>query len=246
MVTEPVRVVSARHLRALRASQRRLRWGLGLVVGLAVALGVSAAGRAAGGGLLSWGRMLPGSVPLGEADNAGAACQDRRLSSAVDDPLYDQYLQQYEPLRDDAERRRYVTAQVLAAAALHRLDPDLLFALIAAESSFDSEAVSHKEARGLGQMLFATARAVAPDAVRTPEDLHDVPRNLYATALHLRQLLGKTEGDLNSALRAYYAGLSDRNTREPDRDQYVARVSTRYAYLKTKRTYHRLNAAPAD
>ena len=138
----------------------------------------------------------------------------------MDAPLYDEFLRQYTPLRADGDRRRYVTAQVLAAAALHRLDPDLLFALIAAESGFDSEAVSPKAARGLGQMVFATAR-------------------------DLRQLLGERKGDLRAALRAYYAGRGDRNLRGPDRDQYVARVSTRYASLKTKRSYERLNATPA-
>ena len=230
MVTEPVRVVPARHLQELRASQRRLRWAFGLVVGLAVALGVSAVGRPDDPVLLA---------------EARTTCQYRGLLAVVDDPLYDEFLRAYMPMRDDTERRRYVTAQVLAAAALHRLDPDLLFALIAAESGFDSEAVSSKKARGLGQMVFATAKAVAPDAVRRPEDLYDVPRNLYATALHLRQLLREKRGDLRGALRAYYAGRWDRNPKKLDREEYVARVSTRYAYLKTKRNFDRQNTTPA-
>ncbi len=240
MITEPVRVISARRLEALRASQRRLRWSFGLGVCLALAFGVCAAGPPHGRGQLSRGLALTEAVSLAEAADARDTVWDAALLSAVDDPLYDRFLQQYEPLRTKGERRRYVTAQVLAAAAVHRLDADLLFALIAAESGFDSEAVSPKGARGLGQMVFATARAVAPDAVRSPEDLHDVPRNLYATALHLRQLLDATEGDLRWALRTYYAGTGDRNVTGPDRDQYVARVSTHYAHLKAKRSYDHL------
>src|SRR5574341_1331547 len=114
MFNDPVRVVPLRYLETLRASRRRLRWGFGLVAGLAVALGLSAAGG------------LTGPVLLRGASDANATCPYRGLLSAVDEPLYDEFLRQYAPLRDDGELRRLVTAQVLAAAALHRLDPDLL------------------------------------------------------------------------------------------------------------------------
>jgi soluble lytic murein transglycosylase-like protein len=126
------------------------------------------------------------------------------------DPLYDEFLKEFKSLRGNQGRRRYLAGQVLGAAAEHHVDPDLLFALIAAESSFDSKAVSPKGARGLGQMMFATARVVAPTVVRRVEDLHDVPRNLYATALHLRQLLDEHGGDPRMTLRIYYAGPKGR------------------------------------
>lgn len=237
-MTEPVRLIPVRRLAALEASRRRLRWGLGALACLTVALLVNAAARPRG-------LELPNAARPAEASTLGTARDERGLLPAVQDPLYDQFLQEYAPLRGDAERRRYLMAQVLAAAAVHQVDPDLLFALIAAESSFDSKAVSPKGARGLGQMQFATARAVAPGTVRHPEDLHDVPKSLHATALHLRQLLGDGKGDLRWALRAYYAGAWDPNGEGRDRDRYVARVSTHYAYLKAKRAYHHLNARAA-
>lgn len=236
-MAEAVRLISARRLEALEVSLRRLRWGLGMaMVSLAVALAMGAAGRPVA-------LRLTTAVRLAEASSADIVDGERTLLAAVDDPLYDGFLQEYPPLRDDPARRRFLTAQVLAAAAVNHLDPDLLFALIAAESRFDSEAISPKGARGLGQMKFSTARAVAPGAVREPEDLHDIPRNLHATALHLRGLLEGSRGDLRGALRAYYAGGWDRNGRAPDRDKYVARVSTYYAFLKGKRTHRHLAAA---
>ena len=239
-MVEAMRLISSRRLEALEVSRRRLRWGLAAMAGLALALAVGAGGRPAG-------VNLSGAVRLAEASTADVAAGERTLLTAVNDPLYDGFLREYQPLRADPERRRYLTAQVLAAAAVHHVDPDLLFALIAAESGFDSEAVSPKGARGLGQMKFATAQAVAPGAVRRPEDLHDVPRNLHATALHLRQLLDERAGDLREALRAYYAGGWDRHLRARDRDQYVARISTHYAFLKGKRTHrHMAEAATAD
>jgi soluble lytic murein transglycosylase-like protein len=161
------------------------------------------------------------------------------------DPLYDEFLKEFKSLRGNEGHRRYLAGQVLAAAAEHYIDADLLFALIAAESNFDSNAVSSKGARGLGQMMFATARAVAPTIVRRAADLHDVPRNLYATALHLRQLLDEHDGDLRAALRTYYAGPKSRYGKRLGWDQYMARVSTYYANLKTRHAYQQLMAMHA-
>jgi soluble lytic murein transglycosylase-like protein len=79
--------------------------------------------------------------------------------------------------------------------------------------------------------------------VGRPEDLHDVPRNLYATALLLRQLMDEGSGDLREALRAYHGGPRVGSGKGRDSDQYVARVSTYYAYLKGRRTYRQLAAA---
>lgn len=223
----------SRRLEALDTSLRRLRRAVWLLSCLVIGLAVGAVGR-------------PAEFPA-EASSAGVAAGERAFLSAIEDPFYGQFLQEFEPLRSDPERRRYLTAQVLAAAAVHHVDPDLLLALVAAESGFNSHAVSHKGARGLGQLQFRTAHAVAPLAVRRPEDLHDVSRNLYATARHLRQLLNERAGDLRAALRAYYAGAWDRNRGRRDRDTYVSRVSTYYASLKAQRAHRRVTGdAPAE
>jgi soluble lytic murein transglycosylase-like protein len=222
------------------ASEQRLRWGIWTLLSFpALALAVAIPGRTAEAPLAS-------AVRLVEASAAGIPQREEAaLLPDLQDRMYDEFLNEFKPLRGNTARRRYLTGQVLAAAAEHYVDADLLFALIAAESSFDSNAVSSKGARGLGQMMFTTARAVAPGVIRRVEDLHDVPRNLYATALLLRQLLDEHGGDLRAALRTYYAGPKSRYGKRLDWDQYIARVSTYYAYLKTRRTYQQLTAMRA-
>ncbi len=219
--------------------ERRRRWSIRALSRLAVLLVFTISGCTAEAPLSS-------AMPLAEA-SAAEILYEKEVGPIPlpQDRMYDEFLNEFKPLRGNAARRRYLTGQVLAAAAEHYVDADLLFALIAAESSFDSNAVSSKGARGLGQMLFTTARAAAPGVIRRVDDLHDVPRNLYATALHLRQLLDEHGGDLRAALRTYYAGPKSRFGKRLDWDQYVARVSTYFAYLKTRRAHQQLTAMRA-
>ena len=237
-MSEPTPSIWIRRLEALEASQRRLRWGMAVLACLVVALAVAGYGRPVE-------VSSSGAVGFAEANIAGILHGEEASRPALHDPLYDEFLGEFGRLRGDGERRRHLAAQILAAGAEHRVDPDLLFALIAAESSFDSEAVSSKGARGLGQMMFPTALAVAPGVVRQPEDLHDVRRNFYTTALHLRQLMDERGGDLRAALRAYYGGSGVRIGPGHGSDPYVARVSTCYAYLKGRHTYRQFAAAQA-
>jgi len=237
---EPESLIWIHRVEALETSQRRLRWGIWALSCLAITLAVAIAGPTAEVPLSSEMRRA-------EATSAESLHGKEAMLPGHQDPLYDEFLGGFKRLRGDAVRRRYLTAEVLAASAEHHVDPDLLFALIAAESRFDSKAVSPKGARGLGQMMFRTARSVAPQEVRGPEDLHDVPRNLHTTALHLRQLMDDASGDLREALRAYHGGSGVRSGKGRESDQYVARVSTYYAYLKGRRTYRQLaSAQPAE
>lgn len=161
---------------------------------------------------------------------------------AVSDPVYDHFLQGFRPLHADARRRSYLVAEVVTAANQNRIDPDLLFALVAVESNFNSTAVSPKGARGLGQIMFATGRMVAPRIVREPEDLYSVPRNLHVTALYLRRLLIERNGDLRTALAAYRTGAAVGHLLGRDDTVYVDRICRHFAFLKTKREYREMTA----
>jgi hypothetical protein len=86
------------------------------------------------------------------------------------------------------------------ACALHQVSPDLVKAVIAAESEFDLLAVSSKGARGLMQLMPATARRFGVS------DSFDARQNILAGTQYLRILLDQFSGDVELALAAYNAG----------------------------------------
>jgi len=93
-------------------------------------------------------------------------------------------------------------AEIYAAARRHELNPQLVAALVRAESAFDSGALSTKGARGLMQLMPATARrfGLGERQIFEPE------RNLEAGTRYLRWLLDRFDGDVVRALAAYNAG----------------------------------------
>ena len=85
-------------------------------------------------------------------------------------------------------------------AALVKISPELLHAVIATESRYDSRAVSSRGAIGLMQLLPATAKrfgAIDPYATRD---------NVLAGATYLKWLMAMFPDDLELVLAAYNAG----------------------------------------
>lgn len=91
-------------------------------------------------------------------------------------------------------------ALATAAARRHGLDPALVLAVVQVESGFRTEAVSPKGARGLMQLMPATAAGLGVT------DAFDAHQNLDGGARHLAGLLARYDGDLRKALAAYNAG----------------------------------------
>lgn len=163
--------------------------------------------------------------------------RERKLLTMGDDSVTDQFLQRFRPLRRNTVRRHVLAAEIVSAAGQYRIDPDLLFAVVAVESGFEGTAVSSKGARGLGQLMFATAQEVAPSLVRRPSDLYDARRNLAVTAKHLYELLIASRGDLRAALTAYHLGPHDGHPPRRKDTRYVSLICTYYASLKVRRRF---------
>ena len=91
-------------------------------------------------------------------------------------------------------------ALIEEAAGQHQIDPDLVRAIIQVESNYNPYAVSPRGARGLMQLIPATARRFG---VR---NLFDPRSNLDGGIRYLKYLMGMFEGDLQLSLAAYNAG----------------------------------------
>src|SRR4029079_12454831 len=85
-------------------------------------------------------------------------------------------------------------------AAEQGLDPSLIKAVALVESGFNPRAVSPRGARGLMQLMPATARQYGVS------DPHDPYQSLRAGASLLRSLLVEFQGALTTTLAAYNAG----------------------------------------
>lgn len=93
--------------------------------------------------------------------------------------------------------------EIRLAAAESGVDGFLVAAIVEVESGFDPNAVSHRGAMGLMQVLPTTARAEDPDVLRDPS------LNIEVGTRYLRHLLKLYDGDLELALAAYNAGPSN-------------------------------------
>jgi len=87
-----------------------------------------------------------------------------------------------------------------AAARLYQVNPDLVRAVMGVESEYDQWAVSSKGARGLMQLMPATARRLGV------LDPFDARQNIFGGTQHLRNLLDQFGGDVRLVLAAYNAG----------------------------------------
>lgn len=117
----------------------------------------------------------------------------------------------------------------LATAVAQRqgLDPALVLAVVAVESGFRAEAVSPKGARGLMQLMPATAAALGVS------NAFDPAANLDGGTRHLGALMTRYGGDLKKALAAYNAGTGAVDVHRgvppyPETRDYVAKVLDRY------------------
>ena len=106
------------------------------------------------------------------------------------------------PPEQPALSRAEVSRLVERVAQRHRLDRDLVDAVIRAESGYDARAVSPAGAVGLMQVMPATATEYG---VLSEEALFDPHTNLDTGMRHLRRLLDKY-GSIGHALMAYNAG----------------------------------------
>jgi soluble lytic murein transglycosylase-like protein len=119
--------------------------------------------------------------------------------------------------------RQMIEKSVRKAAAKYNLSPRLLRAIIRAESNFEVAAVSRAGAKGLMQLMPATAKDMGVT------DIFDIEQNIDGGAKYMRQMLNRFGGNIRKALAAYNAGPAtvikyNGRVPYPETRQYVDRV----------------------
>ncbi len=131
----------------------------------------------------------------------------------------------YEAYRANVAR---YSSMIDSIAKKHRLYPELLHAVVRAESSYDPNAISSAGAVGLMQLMPETAEMYGVSNRRNPK------ANVEGGARFLRHLLTKYQNNLKLALAAYNAG--EENVRKygnkippfPETQNYVRKVIAYY------------------
>src|SRR5262249_44540132 len=106
----------------------------------------------------------------------------------------------------DLAKEEFFRSQVPYGSIIYReavrnnLSPELVAAVVEAESDFRPRLVSNKNAQGLMQIVPETGRELGCDNPFNPQD------NVAAGTRSLRYLLDRFEGDQRLALAAYNAG----------------------------------------
>ena len=124
---------------------------------------------------------------------------------------------------------------IISVSAKHDVDPYLVKAVIKAESNFDPDAVSHKNAQGIMQLIPATA---SDYGVENP---FDPKENMDGGVEYLSDLLNYFDGDLKLSLAAYNAGKGAVIKHGftippyPETTQYITKVLGYYKVLKSKK-----------
>src|SRR5262245_8717633 len=122
---------------------------------------------------------------------------------------------------------------IVVAATRHGVEPLLLYSVMHQESAFNSQAVSPKGARGLMQLMPATAARFGVKNVFDPE------QNIHGAAQYLRFLLDLFDGDVSLALAGYNAGEGAVKKYGyavppyPETINYVRKIKRRYINLST-------------
>ncbi len=139
------------------------------------------------------------------------------------------------PVAPIESRRRHELSPLIDAIALgENIDPGLVHAVIAQESTYNPLAVSPKDARGLMQLMPGTAARFGLN----PTERFDPAKNVRTGIQYLKYLMRLFRGNLDLVIAAYNAGegaVTKYGRRIPpyqETQTYVRRVKGYYALYR--------------
>ncbi|HET6490471.1 MAG TPA: lytic transglycosylase domain-containing protein [Syntrophales bacterium] len=162
-----------------------------------------------------WQMAGPG-MPLPSAEQGKAA---ETVKTAAEKPAQQaaEEIPSVVRVRRASERARQYEPVIQEASKTYGVDPELIRAVIRAESNFKNESTSPKGAMGLMQIMPETAKDLG---IR---DGYDPRENIMGGTRYLKGLLERYRGDVPTALAAYNWGMGNVE-RRPDKLPRETRV----------------------
>jgi soluble lytic murein transglycosylase-like protein len=139
----------------------------------------------------------------------------------------------YKSLKGQTTGNAKIDEIIVVASIQNGIEPLLLYSVMHQESAFNTRAVSPKGARGLMQLMPATAARFGVKNVFDPE------QNIHGAAQYLRFLLDLFNGNVSLALAGYNAGEGAVKKYGyaippyPETINYVRKIKRRYTNLST-------------
>ena len=150
---------------------------------------------------VNFGRRPRSVVRLDSPDEPKAADKPDEPEKTDFSEVLNKYLYDFASSNlSDGKVSTAINDAILDASRKYHLDPNLIKAVIRAESNFTANAVSSAGAMGLMQLMPGTARTLGV------EDPFDIDENIDGGANYLRQMLERFGGNESLALAAYNAG----------------------------------------
>ena len=122
------------------------------------------------------------------------------LTSSVDEKRKETELNASKPAKGMGKTGNPFQHIIMDAASRHQVDPEMIKAIIMAESSFNPKAVSRSGARGLMQLMPHTAKYLGVI------DSFDPNHNIEGGVRYFKKLLIRFDHNVELALAAYNAG----------------------------------------
>ncbi len=128
-----------------------------------------------------------------------------------------------QPETQKVSTRAEIENIIIHASKTYDVDPDLIKAVVKAESDFNVDSTSPKGAMGLMQLMPATAKELGV------KNSYDPVENVMAGTRYLKSLLDRYDGNVTLALAAYNWGMGNVE-RHPERlpretQTYIARIN---------------------
>jgi soluble lytic murein transglycosylase-like protein len=146
-------------------------------------------------------QVMRGNRNANAATAASTVAENSARSSSGSNVSFNQLMDYFSSNGQTPDATRQIIETEIEAAALrHNLDPNLVRAVIRAESNYRYDAVSHAGAMGLMQLMPNTAASLG---ISNP---FDIAQNIEGGTSYLRRMLDLFDQDLDLALAAYNAG----------------------------------------